>query len=87
MPKEISIETKYSAKILGALEELFNPDSHHALDLEELQADDNATAFFHALANIVPTQVYNNFTNDKKNTLEFNHLANRLCFQNMNKGK
>ena len=41
----------------------------------------NATAFFHALANIVPTLFYNQLTGSDVNSLEFNHIANKLVFQ------
>lgn len=43
------------------------------------------TLFIHALANLVPGSMYNSLTGDNKNTLEFNHLANKLCFQYMDR--
>lgn len=60
---------------------LTNEASEYYVSVEELQEDDGLTDFVHALANLAPATVYTSLTNDDKNTLEFNHLANQLCFQ------
>ena len=72
---------EYSVKITKALSELFNPDNPNHIDLEELKKDNNTTEFFHALANAVPTRLYNQITGSDENLIEFNHVANILCFQ------
>jgi hypothetical protein len=72
---------QYAVKILGALNEVFNEDSEYFIGIEELKDQDNLPEFFHALANTVPNMVYEKITGDDKNNLEFNHLANQLCFQ------
>ena len=76
---------QYAAQISGAIGEMFNEDSEWQIDQEELQEGDNLTHFIHALANIAPAHIYNKITSDDKNHLEFNHIANQLCFQYMNK--
>ena len=45
-----------------------------------LEEEDIAT-FIHALSTVAPTAVFNNITGEQKSHLEFNHIANRLCFQ------
>jgi Tfp pilus assembly protein PilN len=68
---------QYAAQILEKIQELFEDESF----VEELQTNDNMTAFFQALANTTPTQVYNKVTGEDLNTLQFNHIANQLVFQ------
>lgn len=69
-----------AAKILGELSEtIFNEESDYYISESELE--NNGTDFIHAIANIVPTHVYNELVADEKGPLHFNHLANQLCFQ------
>lgn len=74
---------QYAAMLSGKIAELFDEDSESDLhiDQQELQEGDNLTHFFHALANIMPTHLFNKITGDDKNNLEFNHIANQLVFQ------
>jgi hypothetical protein len=60
-------------------------DSENYIDPKELQEGDNLTHYIHALANLSPSVVYEQITGEKVNGLEFNHIANRLCFQYSNK--
>jgi len=76
---------EYATKLLGAIGSMFEEGNEWEIDQEELGEGDNLTEFFHALANIVPTHLYNELTGDNKDQLEFNHLANKLCFQYSNK--
>ena len=78
---------EYAVLIEAAIGELFNEDSEFHIDLEDLEKEGNLTKFIHALANIVPVHLHNKLTGDNKDMLEFNHLANRLCFQFSNKTK
>lgn len=71
----------YAVQISAALQELFEKGSEHQIDLEELYEGDNLTEFMHALANVVPAQVCNKITGSDYGCLEFNHVANQLCFQ------
>lgn len=66
---------------MAHLNEMFNGDSEHQIDMEELSEGENATHFIHAVANVVPNMVYSRLTGDRKNNLEFNHMANQLVFQ------
>jgi hypothetical protein len=74
---------EYSMKILASLNVLFDQDNENAITDKEFSDKENVTLFFHALANVGPTILYNEVTGDKKNYLEFNHIANKLCFQYM----
>lgn len=76
---------QYAGMITGAIGSMFQEDSEWALDQEELMEGDNLTHFMHALTNVAPTQLFNKLTGDSKNHLEFNHVANQLCFQYMKK--
>ena len=74
---------QYAAMLSGKISELLDEDSESDfhIDHKELQEGDNLTHFFHALANIMPTHLFNKITGDDKNNLEFNHIANQLVFQ------
>ena len=72
----------FANRLVLALEDLLsNEDSEFYISVEELEEGNNLTDFIHALANLAPATVYTKLTNDDKNLLEFNHLANQLCFQ------
>jgi ribosomal protein L2 len=74
---------QYAVMLNGKIAELFDEDSESDfhIDQQELQEGDNLTHFIHALANIMPTYLFNKITGDDKNNLEFNHIANQLVFQ------
>lgn len=74
-------ELQYAAKLNDQIVSMFNEDSENYIDINEFEDEGNATAFFHALANVMPTLLFNKVTNDDKNLLEFNQLANQLVFQ------
>ncbi len=80
---------EYAALITGKIAELFEEDNENGvyIDSNELEEGDNLTHFIHALGNVVATQFYNHFTGEEKNTLEFNHIANKLVFQYAKKTK
>lgn len=71
----------YAAAITAALSAINDEDSDAYIPKEELTQGDNLSHFFHALANMVPTYIYNELSGIEMNTLEFNYIANRLCFQ------
>ncbi|CAL2056057.1 hypothetical protein [Tenacibaculum sp. 190524A05c] len=80
MPQEEQNKYAYYAAILtDKVGELFDEDHDDCLDKEELS--ENLTDFFHALSSVMPCHLYNRFLNEQTNHLEFNHIANRLCFQ------
>ena len=83
MSKVNKKELEYAILIQSAISDVFEEDSDNYIGAEELEEGDNLTHFFHALANIVPTGIYNQITGNEHNQLEFNHIANLLCFQYM----
>ena len=76
---------EYSAKITLAIIDMFNEESENHIDMKELKEGNNLTEFLHALANVAPNHLFNTITGSSKNHLEFNHVANKLCFQFMNR--
>lgn len=86
MKKDEEKYMEYALKLTGKVQELLSDeDGDFHISLEDLEGEGNLTAFMHALANAMPCRIYNHLTGDSKNTLEFNHLANHLCFQFSNK--
>lgn len=81
--KNTEIDLKYAMILKAKIAELFdeNNESDLHIDVKEFEKDDNVTHFIHALANVMPCSIYNKLTGDKKNMLDFNHIANHLCFQ------
>ena len=75
-------QEEYTNKILDQLENLFKDDNENKIEITELEDNNNAADFFHALANLAPTVVYVNLTKKEVGTLDFNHMANRLCMMN-----
>ena len=74
---------QYAAIIQGAIAEMLNEDSDsdYRISLSDFDDEDKATAFLHALANIVPCNIYKKLTQDDTDILGFNHIANRLVYQ------
>ncbi len=74
-------EHEYAAKIIAHMADIFRDECEHQIKKEELLSSYNATAFFHALANIMPAHIHNTLTDNEYNLLEVNHIANNLVFQ------
>lgn len=72
---------------MSQLSKMFREDSDNFIDKEEFKDSNNLTEFIHCLANVIPTIMYNNLTGSDLNTLDFNHIANKLCFQFSEKRK
>ncbi len=83
MENNKSKQEEYTLKILDQLQELFSEDNDNRINIAELEDNANASDFFHALANLAPTVVYTKLTQKDIAALDFNHIANRLCFQNV----
>lgn len=71
----------YATLIAAKLQELFDKDDACGIDLQELIEDDQITEFMFAVACVAPAFIYNKFTQQDVDYLEFNHIANKLCFQ------
>lgn len=76
--KENRLAAKYATLILTAVEKMFEDDE---LSIQDLMEGDNLTHFMHALGNQVPCHMYYLLTKKQISILDFNHLANKLCFQ------
>lgn len=87
MKKNKEQSYQYAAIIQGAIAEMLNEDSEsdYKISLSDFEDEDKATAFLHALANIVPCNIYKKLTRDETDILGFNHIANRLVYQFTNK--
>lgn len=81
MNRELTKTQQYASKIVAQLAELFNEECENYIDINELGEGNNATDFIHALANIAPNMMAYKLIGEKRNLLEFNHMANQLCFQ------
>lgn len=71
-------EEKYTILILDAVRKLIKSK---AITPSELIHEENLKWFIHALANMVPTHIYNKLSGQEKNCLEFNYVANQLVFE------
>ena len=85
--EKLKKEDEYARKIIAVVTEMFDEDSECEYKIDDLHEDNNATAFFHALANLAPALIYNRFTKEGVNLLQFNHIANQLIFQKTEREK
>jgi hypothetical protein len=72
----------YAQMLIGKISQVFEENPDFYIDEKELVDQENFYAFFHVLANLVPTHIFNKFANQKMDILQFNHFANILCFEN-----
>jgi hypothetical protein len=72
-------QVQYTMSIIQAVDALFDEDSElKRYDFKSL----DATKFFTAYI-IAGNFIFNKFTGNNKNNLEFTHLANQLIVQNL----
>lgn len=84
MKKQTQKEDKYihyASLISAQIASMFKEDCEYYISIDELAEDDNATQFIHALATLAPANLYCKLTHQDLTGLEFNHVANVLCFQ------
>lgn len=75
-------QIKYMTKVLSAIQEgCFDEEAENPIDLQEFDDPKKLTEFIHVIANALPNQLYGQLTGARVNNLEFNHIANKLCFQ------
>ena len=79
--KSADRSVEYAKKIVAHLGEIFKSDNEHFINEDEFVNDRTFTEFIYALSVIMPTHVYNRMTQQKADYLDFNHVANKLCFQ------
>ena len=78
MTKITDQQIEYAVLIGGAMSQVLDEDSEFYVG--EIN-DENITEFIHAMANMVPPMLYEQLTGDQKSSIDFNHIANKLCFQ------
>ena len=71
----------YAALIGDQVRAMFDPNSENYIDVQELNDEENATAFFHALFNIAPGMLYKQLIDEDLDLLDINHVANKLVFR------
>lgn len=88
MREEVKKQHQYALQLAEAISDvLSNEENENFIDQSEFGEDEgeNLTEFIHALTTLMPSVIYSNITGDNKSALEFNHLANHLCFQYLNR--
>ncbi|PHR23602.1 MAG: hypothetical protein COA36_16860 [Desulfotalea sp.] len=74
-------EDEFTIKIMSQIAQMFNEDSDCENQISTEDLEKHLTEFTHAMANLAPAMYYNQMTGANVDSLEFNHIANRLCFQ------
>ena len=80
---------QYASLINSAIFNLFRNEEQQEpchLELKELDYDDNCTEFFIGFLK-AGTVIFNELTGSDKNNLEFTHILNHLCVQDLLKSK
>jgi ferredoxin-like protein FixX len=73
---------EYAIVLIQAIQQAFDKESDIPhIDINDFADDDNFKCFTHSLANIVPNSIFSKLSGQEKDNLEFNHLANHLCFE------
>lgn len=75
----------YASQISESIANLFREDDCKTfcnISLEELNEKDNLTEFFIGYLK-AGTLIFNEFTGKDKNILEFTHILNQLCVQDL----
>lgn len=77
---------EYANQIAISIKNLFIENEEERIvnniDFEELKEEDNLTEFFIGYLK-AGTLIFNDFTGEDKNNLEFTHLLNQLCVQDL----
>lgn len=72
---------QYAVLLQSQIAAMFKEDSDNYIDPNDFEDEENCTAFFHALANVMPCNLFNKLTGEDVDVLGFNHNANRLIMQ------
>jgi len=73
-------EEEYTMKIVSQIAQMFNEESDNYIDQSDLKEGDNATHFTYALCVLAPTLIVRKFSDQVKDILDLNQIANRLIF-------
>lgn len=72
----------FTSEILALITEKLQEDEDFTEQMQE-----NPEEFIFAISTSAPAILFHQLTGESKNFLEFNHLANQLCFEFMSKEK
>lgn len=81
------IQIQFQVKILSALESVFDEESDYYIDVDKVSKDGNLNDLFHVLGTRVPQYLFNKITGQSPDPLEFNHICNKLIFQDRESSK
>jgi hypothetical protein len=74
-------EEQYAILIANQITQMFDEESDNYIDQLDLEEGDNATHFTYALCVLAPTLIVKKFSDQIKDVLDLNQMANRLIFQ------
>jgi len=77
---------KYATLVQSQIGAMFEEESENYIDISEFTDGENIKQFIHAISTVVPASIFEKLTGEQKNHLEFNHVANGLCFEYCEKG-
>ena len=83
--KELEKNMEYANEIAISIFNLFQDGENNRychIDIEELKIGENTTEFFIGYLK-AGTLIFNELTGDEKNNLEFTHILNQLCVQDL----
>lgn len=90
MPKENKkqeIQIQFQVKILSALQSVFEDESDYYIDIDKVSKEGNLNDLFHVLGTRVPQHIFSKITGQSLDPLEFNHICNKLIFQDREDSK
>jgi hypothetical protein len=79
--QKLEVQIQLQVKILSAIQTCFDEDSENYIDINQIEKDGNLNDLFHVLGTRVPQHIFSKITGQKPDPLEFNHICNKLIFQ------
>lgn len=79
--QKLEVQIQLQAKFLSAIQTCFDEDSENYIDLNEIVENGNLNDLFHVLGTRVPQHIFSKITGQTPDPLEFNHICNKLIFQ------
>jgi len=72
-------QEQFLQKLILHMNGIFQEDSENHISADDLEEYGNE--FFHVLSNMMPCYYYRALTGSDTDVLEFNHMMNKLIFQ------
>ncbi|WP_300977413.1 hypothetical protein [Flavobacterium sp.] len=79
--QKLEVQVQLQAKLLTAIQTCFDKDSENYIDLDEIVKNGNLNDLFHVSGTRVPQHIFSKITGQNPDPLEFNHICNKLIFQ------